>query len=128
MEADRKARFTADQNPVLNISAGLDGSRFFLATGGDSKIENYQLNDRIALPNPQQSTKLMIFPRSFWKRMPFVSRFWLLQLAPHSTALNRMLSNTILAIGTATDQVYSWSSDCISSNASMIFTVAWGSR
>lgn len=29
-----EARFTADANPVLNIDAGLAGSRFWLATGG----------------------------------------------------------------------------------------------
>ncbi len=33
-----KARFTADANPVLNIDAGADGGKFFLATGGE--IEN----------------------------------------------------------------------------------------
>lgn len=33
-----QARFTADANPVLNIDAGLDGSRFFLVTGG--KVQN----------------------------------------------------------------------------------------
>jgi len=30
-----KAKFTADSNPVLNINAKLDGSRFWLGTGGD---------------------------------------------------------------------------------------------
>ncbi|MFO0879847.1 MAG: DUF3472 domain-containing protein [Gemmataceae bacterium] len=30
-----RARFTADANPVLNIDAGLQGERFFLATGGE---------------------------------------------------------------------------------------------
>ncbi len=34
-QAIQSARFTADANPVLNIDAGsIDGSRFFLATGG----------------------------------------------------------------------------------------------
>ena len=33
-----KARFTADANPVLNIDAGSQDGKFFLATGGD--IEN----------------------------------------------------------------------------------------
>lgn len=31
-----KARFTGDGNPVMNIDAGTDGTRFFLATGGDT--------------------------------------------------------------------------------------------
>lgn len=33
-----KAKFTADANPVLNIDAGVENGRYFLATGGD--IEN----------------------------------------------------------------------------------------
>jgi hypothetical protein len=32
-----RARFTADNNPVMNINAGIEGAQFFLATGGDTK-------------------------------------------------------------------------------------------
>jgi hypothetical protein len=32
-----RARFTADRNPVVNIDAGVEGSWFFLATGGETK-------------------------------------------------------------------------------------------
>lgn len=32
-----RARFTADKNPVTNINAGVVGSAFYLATGGDIK-------------------------------------------------------------------------------------------
>lgn len=39
-----KARFTADRNPVVNINAALDGERFTLATGGDTKITDAKLN------------------------------------------------------------------------------------
>lgn len=45
----RKARFTADQNPVLNISAGIDKGIFYLATGGKTVIEKYQLRDIMEL-------------------------------------------------------------------------------
>ena len=37
-----KARFTADANPVLNIDAGADGERFFLATGGGDREHHDQ--------------------------------------------------------------------------------------
>jgi hypothetical protein len=42
-----KARFTADANPVLNIDAGLTGSKFFLATGGDTANTTTKLNETI---------------------------------------------------------------------------------
>jgi hypothetical protein len=43
-----KARFTADANPVLNIDAGPAGSRFFLATGGDTENKTTKLKETIA--------------------------------------------------------------------------------
>ena len=50
------ARFTADANPVLNIDAGIDGERFFLATGGDIKNENVALKKSMSLPeDPKRS-------------------------------------------------------------------------
>ncbi len=45
----RKAQFTADSNPVMNIDAGLDVDRFFLATGGDTKNAGTKLNDAMEL-------------------------------------------------------------------------------
>jgi hypothetical protein len=38
-----KAQFTADSNPVENIHAGVDGDRFFLATGGEIKLGEIKL-------------------------------------------------------------------------------------
>lgn len=40
-----RAQFTADANPVLNISAYVDGDRFGLATGGGTKLAGTQLKD-----------------------------------------------------------------------------------
>lgn len=45
-----KARFTADANPVVNIDAGIDGDRFFLATGGAVTNEHFSLGKFMALP------------------------------------------------------------------------------
>jgi hypothetical protein len=45
-----KARFTADGNPALNIDAGLDDGRFFLATGGETKNVGTKLRDLIESP------------------------------------------------------------------------------
>ena len=42
-----RARFTADGNPAENIDAGLDSSRFFLATGGTTENRHARLNDFI---------------------------------------------------------------------------------
>ncbi len=42
-----RARFTADANPAINIDAGADGERFFLATGGETKNEHVKLKDLI---------------------------------------------------------------------------------
>jgi hypothetical protein len=43
----RKARFTADRNPVTNIDAGIDGGRFFLATGGQTKNSGTRLGEEM---------------------------------------------------------------------------------
>jgi hypothetical protein len=40
-----KARFTADNNPVININAKVDGDRFFLATGGETTNEGAKLKE-----------------------------------------------------------------------------------
>jgi hypothetical protein len=40
-----RARFTADSNPVTNIDAGVDGARFFLTTGGETKNSGTKLQD-----------------------------------------------------------------------------------
>lgn len=48
-----KARFTADSNPVLNINAGIDQGRYFLATGGDITNANTKLRDLMTLPRPK---------------------------------------------------------------------------
>jgi len=45
-----KARFSADRNPVTNIDAGADDSRFFLATGGNTENTHAKLRDTITLP------------------------------------------------------------------------------
>ena len=45
------ARFTADSNPVVNINAGLDGQRFFLATGGELKNDGTPLGKTMDRPN-----------------------------------------------------------------------------
>ena len=42
-----KARFAADANPVLNIDAGANGSRFFLATGGSTPNITTKLRETI---------------------------------------------------------------------------------
>lgn len=47
--AINQARFTADQNPVMNINAGRDEDRFFLATGGKTENTGTKLRDLIEL-------------------------------------------------------------------------------
>lgn len=42
-----KAQFTADENPATNIDAGLDGGRFFLATGGTTENKHTPLWKKI---------------------------------------------------------------------------------
>lgn len=49
-EAVKKARFTADRNPVTNIDAGVRGDRFFLVTGGATENKGAKLNGPIDLP------------------------------------------------------------------------------
>ncbi|MDZ4689450.1 MAG: DUF3472 domain-containing protein [Planctomycetaceae bacterium] len=41
------ARFTGDSNPATNIDAGLDGERFFLATGGATENAHFKLRETI---------------------------------------------------------------------------------
>jgi hypothetical protein len=55
-EALTKARFTADSNPVTNIDAGVDGDRFFLTTGGDTKNTGTKLNESMSLPRQTKRT------------------------------------------------------------------------
>lgn len=43
-----KARFTADSNPVLNIDAGAQMSRYFLVTGGTIENRTTKLRDLIS--------------------------------------------------------------------------------
>lgn len=43
-----EARFTGDGNPAMNIDAGLDEGRFFLATGGDTKNDGVKLNAKLS--------------------------------------------------------------------------------
>ncbi|HEY7315725.1 MAG TPA: DUF3472 domain-containing protein [Gemmataceae bacterium] len=51
-----KARFTADRNPVVNINAVLDGERFILATGGDTKNSDTKLGAIMELPSRDKRT------------------------------------------------------------------------
>jgi hypothetical protein len=46
------SRFTADSNPVENISAGMDKDYFFLATGGNSSIKEFKLKEQMKLATP----------------------------------------------------------------------------
>jgi hypothetical protein len=48
-----RARFTADANPVLNIDAGAEAGRFFLATGGETRNDHAPLRSMIELVDPQ---------------------------------------------------------------------------
>ena len=45
-----RARFTGDSNPVKNINADVDGDRFLLATGGDTKDVGAALGDTLDRP------------------------------------------------------------------------------
>lgn len=45
-----KARFTADSNPVVNINAKVDGSRFWLGTGGELENSDTKLNASMTRP------------------------------------------------------------------------------
>jgi hypothetical protein len=48
-QAIRRARFTADRNPVTNINAGIKDGRFFLRTGGDTTNTDTKLNASMQL-------------------------------------------------------------------------------
>lgn len=52
-----EARFTADDNPVTNIDAGVAGERFFLSTGGKVQNESVPLNDLIRLPSEPERAR-----------------------------------------------------------------------
>lgn len=51
-----KARFTADRNPVTNINARADGTRFVLTTGGDTRNTDAKLNESLVLPPSDERT------------------------------------------------------------------------
>ena len=51
-----QARFTADSNPAMNINAGTDGERFFLATGGETRNVNAKLREVMNLSDTQKRT------------------------------------------------------------------------
>lgn len=51
-----KARFTGDANPATNIDAGVDGGRFFLATGGGTENKNSDLGSSLEVPIPTMAT------------------------------------------------------------------------
>ncbi len=53
----KRARFTADANPVLNIDAGLRQGGFYLATGGETVNSGAQLKDWIDLKDPTDDLK-----------------------------------------------------------------------
>jgi hypothetical protein len=59
-----KAKFTADANPVLNIDAGIEKDRYFLATGGDIENKTIKLWDTMELDPklPHQMPDLPIAP------------------------------------------------------------------
>jgi hypothetical protein len=50
-----RAHFTADNNPVLTIDAGVDDGRFFLTTGGKTENTHVKLNDSMNLPERQRT-------------------------------------------------------------------------
>jgi hypothetical protein len=52
----RKARFTADRNPAINIDAGVQGDHFFLATGGETRNAGTRLDDIMELPPGKKAT------------------------------------------------------------------------
>jgi hypothetical protein len=50
------ARFTADGNPAVNINAGTQDGRFFLATGGATENTETKLNTSMTLPAMNHGT------------------------------------------------------------------------
>lgn len=49
-----RARFTADQNPVLNIDAGIEKDWFYLTTGGDTSNTGTELWKFMDMPKQKQ--------------------------------------------------------------------------
>lgn len=45
----KRARFTADSNPVENVDAGAAGGRFFLATGGETRNATTKLREFVTV-------------------------------------------------------------------------------
>lgn len=45
-----RARFTADNNPAVNIDAGVAGASFFLQTGGETRNEHLRLGNSMDRP------------------------------------------------------------------------------
>jgi hypothetical protein len=56
-QAITQSRFSADNNPVTNINAGVKEGRFFLITGGDTKNTDAKLRERMELPKDTERTK-----------------------------------------------------------------------
>ncbi len=50
----RRAKFTADRNPVTNIDAGVEGNRFFLATGGATTNDHTPLGQFMDRPTDKE--------------------------------------------------------------------------
>ena len=68
----RKARFTADANPVTNIDAGTDHDRFFLSTGGDIENKTTNLREVIELPPaPDQNSPPNDLPKPIGRPADF---------------------------------------------------------
>ncbi len=59
-----KARFTADANPVVNIDAGVDEDRFFLATGGEITNDHVSLGKSMTLPDDAKRVAPTSLPES----------------------------------------------------------------
>ena len=56
------ARFTADANPAVNIDAGIEGDRFFLATGGEIQNQTVPLKKSMSLPLDAKRRPRNTFP------------------------------------------------------------------
>lgn len=56
------ARFTADANPVVNIDAGVNEGRFFLATGGEISNSTIKLGKSMTLPDDPLRVAPTTFP------------------------------------------------------------------
>jgi hypothetical protein len=53
-----KARFTGDSNPAKTIDAGIEGDRYFLATGGQIENKNVPLNKTMELRNEAKTLEV----------------------------------------------------------------------